>query len=162
MRHLRFRSKERHAMKTFISTRPALFAAALVITLSFGCGDATEGEVGSSTLALATAGECNAIVANSLRTAQQCQRISCEPGSDQCIEALDTLLEFVSTPGCLEAFGNEELNGLPGNASIQPAGPNLGAAKHISEVICGTVEDCGLCDAALSFEICVEGCTPIP
>ena len=149
-------------MKTFISTRPALFAAALVITLSFGCGDATEGEAGSSTLAQATAGECNAIVANSLRTAQECQRISCEPGSDQCIEALDTLMEFVLTPGCFEAFGNEDLNGLPGNAATQPAGPNAGAAKHIAVVVCGAVEDCELCPAALSFGICGGTCTPIP
>jgi hypothetical protein len=50
MQYLRFRSKERHAMKTFVSTGPAFFAAALVITLSFGCGEAAEGETGSSTL----------------------------------------------------------------------------------------------------------------
>jgi hypothetical protein len=149
-------------MKTFISTRPALFAAALVITLSFGCGDATEGEAGSSTLAQATAGECNEIVATSMRTAQECQRISCEPESAQCDEAFNALLEFVSTPGCLEALGNEDLNGLPGNAAIQPAGPNLGAAKHIGVVVCEAVEDCDLCEAALSFGICTETCPPIP
>jgi hypothetical protein len=151
-------------MKTLISTRSAFFAAALVITLSFGCGDATEGETGSSTLGQeeASNGQCNAIVAHSLRTAQECQRISCEPGSDQCGEAFDTLLEFVSTPGCLAAFGAEELNGLPGNASIQPAGPNAGAAKHIGVVVCEAVDDCDLCGAALSFGICTETCTPIP
>ena len=147
-------------MKTLISTRPAFFAAALVITLSFGCGEAAEGETGSSTLGLeeASNGQCNRIVAKSLRTAQECQRISCDPGSDQCIEALDTLTEFVSTPGCLAAFGAEELNGLPGNASIQPAGPNAGAAKHIGVVVCEAVDDCNLCEAALSFGICTETC----
>jgi hypothetical protein len=151
-------------MKTLISTRSAFFAAALVIPLSFGCGDATEGEAGSSTLGLeeASNGQCNAIVANSLRTAQECQRISCEPGSDQCVEAFSTLVEFVSTPGCLEAFGNEDLNGLPGNASVQPAGPNAGATKHIGLVICEAIEGCERCGEALSFGICVETCTPTP
>jgi hypothetical protein len=148
-------------MKTLISTRPAFFAAALVITLSFGCGEAAEGETGSSTLGLeeASSGQCNAIVANSLRAAQECQRITCEPGSDQCTEALDTLTEFAFTPGCLAAFGDGELNGLPGNAGIHP---NTEAAKHIGVVVCEAVDDCNLCEAALSFGICTETCTPIP
>jgi hypothetical protein len=148
-------------MKTLISTRPAFFTAALVITLSFGCGEGIEGETGSQSAELIN-GQCNAIVASSLRTAQECQRISCEPGSDQCMEALDTLTEFAFTPGCLAAFGDGELNGLPGNASIQPAGPNAEAAKHIGVVVCEAVDDCNLCEAALSFGICTETCTPIP
>ena len=148
-------------MKRLVSGSSILLLTALMFTLSFGCGEGIEGDTGSQSAQLIK-GQCNAIVASSLRTAQECQRISCEPGSDQCDEALSTLTEFVTTEGCLAAFGAEELNGLPGNASIQPAGPNAGAAKHIGVVVCESVNDCELCGAALSFGICTETCTPIP
>ena len=46
MLHRRFRSKGRHGMKTFMTGGPAFFAAALAITLSFGCGEGIEGAGG--------------------------------------------------------------------------------------------------------------------
>lgn len=153
-------------MKTFVSTGPAFFAAALVITLSFGCGEAAEGETGSSTLGQsveASKGTCNAILATGLGTVQQCARTGCGPGSDQCRDVIvPAFVEFVSTPGCLDAFADGELNGLPGNASIQPAGPNAEAAKRIGVLVCEAVDGCGLCPAAFDNEICLDTCTPPP
>ena len=104
-----------------------------------------------------TAGICNSIVASGLRGAQACENMSCMPGDDVCIDVTNVFIEFVTTPGCVEAFANGELNGLPGNASVQPAGPN-DAPKHIQDVVCGAVDDCGLCPSALVVGICVLQC----
>ena len=103
-------------------------------------------------------GTCNKIVATALGTAQECTRMSCEPGSAQCMEITNTFIEFVATEGCVAGFQNGELNGLPGNASIQPGGPEAGNTKHISDVICGSIEDCGLCQSALMLGICPTDC----
>lgn len=104
-------------------------------------------------------GECNSIVANGMRGAQVCENMSCMPGDAACMDVTDAFVDFLMTPGCLAAFANGELNGLPGNASVQPGGPNAGGVKHIQAVICGAVEDCGLCGPALSAGICVLPCT---
>jgi hypothetical protein len=106
-----------------------------------------------------TGGVCNAIVATDLGAAQACENMSCMPGDDVCVDITNALIEFVTTPGCLGAFQNGELNGLPGNASTQPAGPNAGDTKHIQDVVCGAVEDCGLCPSALVVGICGAACT---
>jgi len=104
-------------------------------------------------------GTCNSIVANVLGTAQYCARSNeCTPGTNECLEATNALFEFFSTPGCAEAFANGELNGLGGNAITVPAGPNAGDAKNLSDVICGSILDCGLCPAALMFGVCPETC----
>ena len=104
-------------------------------------------------------GTCNAIVATELGTAQECSRtMSCEPGTDQCIDITNALMEFVATPGCVEAFANGELNGLPGNASTQPGGPKAGDTKRIQRVICGAIKDCFLCPSALALGICPTLC----
>ncbi len=103
-------------------------------------------------------GTCNSIVARDLGAAQVCENSSCVPGDDACMDVTNAFMEFVATPGCLEALADGELNGLPGNASVQPAGPNAGGAKHIQEVICGAVEDCGLCPSALMVGICPTFC----
>ena len=105
-----------------------------------------------------TAGICNSIVANGLGGAQACENMSCMPGDDPCMDVTHAFIEFVTTEGCVEAFANGELNGLPGNASVQPGGPNTGGAKHIQDVICGAVDDCGLCPSALLVGICVLPC----
>jgi hypothetical protein len=105
-----------------------------------------------------TAGTCNAIVATALGSAQTCENMSCMPGDAACMDITNGLFEFVTTPGCLVAFQNGELNGLPGNASNQPGGPDAGTFKHIADVVCGAIEDCGLCPAALMFGICGSLC----
>ncbi|MDH4281778.1 MAG: hypothetical protein OEV36_03930 [Myxococcales bacterium] len=126
-----------------------LAIAAVVVVASVFVSDADADNVN---------GTCNAIVATDLGAAQACENMSCVPGDPVCMAVTNALIEFVSTPGCVEAFANGELNGLPGNASVQPGGPNAGALKHIQDVICGAVEDCGLCPSALTFGICVTGC----
>ena len=104
-------------------------------------------------------GTCNAIVATELGTAQECSRtMSCEPGTEQCIDITNALMEFVATPGCVEAFADGELNGLPGNASVQPGGPKAGDTKRIQRVICGAIKDCSLCPSALALGICPTLC----
>jgi hypothetical protein len=105
-----------------------------------------------------TAGTCNAIIATELGAGQVCENMSCMPGDAVCMDITNAFIEFVTTPGCLEAFYNGELNGLPGNASNQPGGPDAGDVKHIQDVICGAVEDCGLCPAALSLGLCGFTC----
>ena len=106
-----------------------------------------------------TAGICNSIVARGMGPAQTCENMSCAPGDDACIDVTNVFVEFVSTPGCLPAFADGELNGLPGNASVQPDGPNAGGVKHVQDVICGAVDACGLCPSALAVGICVLPCT---
>ena len=104
-------------------------------------------------------GTCNRIVANVLSTAQYCARSNeCAPGATECIEATNVLFEFFATPGCAEAFADGELDGLGGNAITIPAGPKEGEAKNLSDVICGSILDCGLCPAALAFGVCPATC----
>lgn len=103
-------------------------------------------------------GTCNAIVATAMRTAQECTRMSCEPGTAQCIDITNAFVEFVGTDGCIAAFQNGELNGLGSNAVTQPSGPDAGGEKHLSDVICGSIDDCGLCPSALALGICPVAC----
>lgn len=112
----------------------------------------------SGALADSTAGICNSIVAGGMRSAQVCENMSCMPGDEVCMDVTNVFIEFVSEPGCLAMFAAGELNGLPGNAAVQPGGPDQGGVKHIQEVICGAVSDCGLCEAALGVGICVVPC----
>lgn len=104
-------------------------------------------------------GTCNSIVGAVMATAQECARSNeCAPGSAQCLEATNALFEFFATPGCAEAFANGDLNGLAGNAITIPDGPNAGDPKNLSDVICGSIYDCGLCPAALAFGVCPATC----
>ena len=105
-----------------------------------------------------TAGICNSIVATGMRGAQVCENMSCVPGDNACMLVTNAFVEFVMAPSCLDMFANGELNGLPGNASVQPGGPDEGGVKHVQEVICGAVDDCGLCPSALAAGICVLPC----
>jgi hypothetical protein len=125
----------------------------MMVTLSFGCGEGIEGETGSQSAQL-TAGQCNAIVARILGTAQQCNKFGCSVA--ECTELSATFVEFFfANPDCGVAAGAGELNGLPGNAGIQPGGPNAGQAKHIGEVICGAIEECGFCEDSQTAGICI-------
>jgi len=105
-----------------------------------------------------TAGTCNAIVGTVMGTAQYCWNNGCAPGDAECSEATNALLEFFATPGCAEAFANGELNGLPGNASASQKGSKAGQPKHVQEVVCGAIDDCGLCPAALALGVCGQLC----
>ena len=142
-------------MKKCISASSALLVTAMMVTLSFGCGETADSDSGYSGLTAEQSkgnskGTCNSIVARSLGTAQHCNKFGCSSPSPECTELSDTFVEFFFSPAdCGGALGDGELNGLPGNASTQPGrGPNAGGPKHIAEVICGAIEECGFCDDA--------------
>ena len=101
-------------------------------------------------------GQCNSIVAKALGAGQACWDSDCEV--DQCNQVGGALLEFFSDPACAEAYANGELDGLPGNAIIQPAGPDATGAKHLQDVICGSIVNCGFCAGALAAGICPLYC----
>lgn len=146
-------------MKNCISASSALLVTAMMVTLSFGCGEGIEGETGSQSAALSK-GQCNAIVARALRPAQQCFNVGCDEAA--CEKAGQAFFDFFGAPFCAEAFANGELNGLSGNASIQPSGPNADDPKHIGEVICSAVVQCGFCPVAVPSGVCVTICPPEP
>ena len=143
-------------MKNFISAGLTLVATTLMVTLSFGCGEGFEGEAGSQSAEL-TKGECNAIVATDLRSAQRCARGEC--GVDECTDVGGAFLEFFFlNPECAGFFETGDVNGLPGNASIHP---QTGEAKHIADVICDSVLACGLCPDAPP-DVCTDTCEVQP
>jgi len=130
-------------MKKYISASPAILVTAMMVTLSFGCGEGIEGETGSQSAELTT-GECNAIVATNLSSAQRCARGTC--GVAECTNVAGAFVDFfINNPECAGFFANGDVNGLPGNASIHP---QTGEAKHIGDVICSAVVQCGLCPDA--------------
>ncbi|MBW1904858.1 MAG: hypothetical protein JRE45_19820 [Deltaproteobacteria bacterium] len=69
-----------------------------------------------------------------------------------------TLSGFFGAPDCDAAFTAGELEGLPGNASTQPAGPDAGQPKHVQEVICNAIVVCGFCIPAVNLGICGQIC----
>lgn len=140
-------------MKRFVSASLTLVATTLMVTLSFGCGEGVEGETGSQSAELSK-GQCNAIVARSLGTAQECFRSGCGLSSQECDEVRGVFGAFFGNGDCLTAFNDGDLNGLPGNASIHP---RTGEAKHVGEVICSSVLQCGLCPGAPPT-VCTETC----
>jgi hypothetical protein len=131
-------------MKKLLSITAVAFAASVFLV--------------SSAFADNTAGICNSIVASGMQPAQVCENMSCMPGDEVCMDVTNVFIEFVTTPGCLTLFANGELKGLPGNASIQPGGPDEGGVKHVQDLICGAVSDCGLCESAIGVGICVLPC----
>ena len=94
----------------------------------------------------------------SLGAAQSCWNFGCLPEDLECAEVGAAFLGFFGDPACFEAFANGELNGLPENASIQPNGPNAGQGKHMGDVICTSVAQCGFCGAAASVGVCRAQC----
>jgi hypothetical protein len=125
----------------------ALLAAAAVMLV--GCGEGGGDETGSLALEQTTAGQCNSIVATALGSAQECLRVGCTPGDDACDAVTGAFMGFFGDPDCAAAFAAAELNGLPGNASFQPAGTPVGG-KHIPDIVCSGVVQCGLCPVAPS------------
>ena len=136
-------------MKRFVSASLTVVATAMMVTLSFGCGEGIEGDTGSAELAQrqTTDGTCNSIAAGALRTAQKCFRSGeCEPGTPECNEARIILGEFFGNQVCAAAAFNDELNGLPsGNPVDNDANSRPGGLKHIGIVICSAILDCGAC-----------------
>ncbi|MGB8221145.1 MAG: hypothetical protein WCF10_01100 [Polyangiales bacterium] len=131
-------------MKMLLSIAVVAIAASALLPMDAQADDSTSA--------------CNAIVGTVMGTAQYCWRNGCAPGGSECSEATNALLEFFATPGCAEAFANGDLNGLPGNASASQHGSKVGEPKHVQEVICGTLDDCGLCPAALALGVCALLC----
>lgn len=131
-------------MKTLLSMGVVAFAAAAFF-VSNAKADNLEGQ-------------CNSIVATAVGAGQACYNFGCVPGDAECIDVGSALLEFFGSPECAEAYANGELDGLAGNAIIQPGGPNAGATKHMQDVICTSIADCGYCAAALAAGICPLYC----
>ena len=104
-------------------------------------------------------GSCNRIVANAMGAAQACWNFGCVPTDLECAEVGAALLGFFGAPGCGEGFASGELEGLTNSASARPAGaPNAGQAKHVQEVICTSVADCGFCGPAVALGVCGPFC----
>jgi hypothetical protein len=139
-------------MKTLLSGNFILLATAMMVTLSFGCGEGIEGETGSQSAELSK-GKCNAIIATNLSSAQRCARGQC--GGAECSDVVGAFVDFFfNNPECADFFGDGDLNGLPGNASVHP---QTGEGKHIGDVVCGSVVQCGLCPQA-SAVVCGDAC----
>jgi hypothetical protein len=143
-------------MKRLVSGSSILLLTALMFTLSFGCGEGTEGDTGSQSAQL-TNGQCNAIVASSLGLSQQCNQFGCS--ADECLELLATLGEFFNPElnNCAELLVAGKLNGLGGNALWQGDDPSAGDPKHIQEVICGAAEACDpACPNVQAVGLCLD------
>jgi hypothetical protein len=139
-------------MKRLVSGSSILPLTALMFTLSFGCGETTEGDTGYAELAelQTTDGTCNAMVAKVIGTAQKCFRSrKCEFGSAECNLALSVLDELFNDPHCGPAILDDALNGFPtGNPISMPDGSSRpGEPKHMQVVFCSAISDCGACGA---------------
>ncbi|MFW2387500.1 MAG: hypothetical protein ACN4G0_04135 [Polyangiales bacterium] len=129
-------------MTRFVSTSLSIVATALMVTLSLGCGEGIGDETGSQSAEL-NKGQCNAIVATALSSAQRCARGEC--GVAECTDVGGALGAFFGDENCAGLFATGDANGLPGNASIHP---QTGEIKHVGDVICGSIVACGLCPFA--------------
>jgi hypothetical protein len=93
-----------------------------------------------------------------MNTAQQCWNFGCVSTDLECADVAAAFMRFFEAPGCPAAIATGELEGLPGNASAQPAGPDEGAPKHIQEVICNAIRVCEFCGPAVQLGICGQLC----
>ncbi len=90
---------------------------------------------------------------------QACWNFGCAHTDPECEEVGAAFLRFFEAPGCPAAIATGELEGLPGNASVQPEGtPNAGEAKLIQEVVCNAIVDCDFCGAAAALGVCGVQC----
>ena len=129
-----------------VSGRLPLLVTALAALLCFGCGEGVQDETGSATLGQleeTSPGDCNSTVAVAMQAAQICARSGCSFGSNECADVQAAFLGFFTDPVCAAAFDAGELEGLPGNASLDAEGQ----LKHVGDVICSSVVQCGLCGA---------------
>ena len=136
-------------MKILLSGSFTLLVTALMVTLSFGCGEGVE--TGSQSAEL-TNGQCNAIVARTLGLSQRCNQSDCS--LEECAELQATFDEWV--PNCVADFVAGELDGLTGSAlgTSDDPGP-------IQEVLWGANEACDpACPGLRSLGLCqhTEAC----
>ena len=134
-------------------TNVALVAAAFAALLAFGCG-ATDEETGSVALEQTNNGQCNRIIANGMRTAQVCYRSGCELDSEECDTFRADFGEYFGNMDCAIDFLTGESEGLSASAALHP---ETGAIKHVGEVICNSVVQCGLCPTAPP-SVCTADC----
>lgn len=97
---------------------------------------------------------CNNILADGLGTAQQ---IVVQEQLALCEDFTLLFFEF-GLEGCFGLFAAGELNGVGGQASIQPGGPDEGEVKNLGDQICGAVAACGLCEQAVMAGVCGQAC----
>ncbi len=124
----------------------AAIATALSLLLVLGCGEGVEGETGSVSLGQSdgtNTGECNRIVAGGMETAQICYRSGCELLGEECDGFRADFAQYFANADCATDFLAGEADGLAGNAALHP---QTGEIKHIGEVICSAVVQCGLCN----------------
>ncbi len=77
---------------------------------------------------------------------QVCLNFGCD--EQACIEVGTAAFGFFGdgTTVCAEGFATGDLEGLTNSAALQPEGaPDAGVAKHIAEVVCNAIAECGLC-----------------
>ena len=92
-------------------------------------------------------GTCNRIVANAINTSQVCFNFECS--AEECAEFGAAFSAFFGAPACAMGFVDGTLEGLTNSAALMPDGSSdPGAVKHLAEVVCTAVADCGLCTAA--------------
>ncbi len=102
-------------------------------------------------------GSCNRIVANALNASQVCWNFGCD--EQACIDVATAAFGFFGEPLCAAGFVSGDLEGLTNSAALQPEGaPNAGAAKHIAEVVCNAVAECGLCNPEGPLGECAGFC----
>jgi hypothetical protein len=99
---------------------------------------------------------CNTIGANDVGTVQQIVK---QGDVSQCGEFIAVFVEFAEA-GCFGLIATGEIDGIFDTATVQPAGPDEGAAKNLGITVCDAVNDCGLCPAALAMGVCAMLCLP--
>ncbi len=123
----------------------------LAFPLALGCGSSGTGAASDVQALQPLEAECNAIGAVAAGAAHQ---VVVRGDVSQCGEVISAFVEF-GVAGCFGLMPN----GLFGTASTSPAGPNEGAITNLGQVVCDSVEACGLCLAALMQGVCVPTCT---
>ena len=106
-------------------------------------------------------GTCNRIVANALNASQACWNFGCD--AQACAEVGAAAVGFFGSEVCAEGFATGDLEGLTNSAALQPEGaPDAGVAKHIAEVVCNAIAECGFCDPENSPLGECAGFCPLP
>ncbi len=104
-------------------------------------------------------GSCNRIVANAMGTSQVCWNFGCVPQDLECAEFTQAFVAFFGDQACAEGFATGDLQGVTNAAALMPDGSSdPGGVKHITEVVCNGVAQCGLCPVAGALGNCGGFC----